>query len=91
MSSIHCIKSLENIIQVLAINIDSSWQKYSKNVNITKHFRVWWNNEYSKDLNIYQQLRYLEHWKKFKQMVKKTKQIFFNNKITEITNKNSSL
>ena len=61
MSSIHCIERLENIIQVLAINIDSSWQKYSKNVNITKHFKVWWNNEYSKDLNIYQQLRCLEY------------------------------
>jgi len=41
ISSIHCIRSLENIIQTLAININSSWQKYFKDVNITKHSKVW--------------------------------------------------
>ena len=39
--SIQSIKALENIIQTLAINIDSTWFKYSKDVNITKHSKVW--------------------------------------------------
>ena len=41
ISFIHCIESLENIVQSLAININNSQQKYFKNVNITKHSKVW--------------------------------------------------
>ena len=46
MSSIQSIEALENIIQILAINIDSAWIKYSKDVNITKHFKSWWTKDY---------------------------------------------
>ena len=53
--SIQSIKALENIIQTLAINIDSTWFKYSKDVNITKHSKVWWNKDCCKDINKYQQ------------------------------------
>ena len=52
--SIQSIKALENIIQTLAINIDSTWFKYSKDVNITKHSKVWWNKDCCKDINKYQ-------------------------------------
>jgi len=82
-SSIQSIKALENIIQILAININNTWHKYSKNVNITKHFKVWWNEDCCKNLNTYQQSRHLKDWKKFKRTVKKTKHIFFNEKINE--------
>jgi len=41
MSSIQSIETLENIIQILATNIDNTWHKYSKNVNITKHSKAW--------------------------------------------------
>jgi len=40
MSSIQSIEALKNIIQILAININNTWYKYSKNVNITKHFKA---------------------------------------------------
>ena len=53
MSFIQNIEALENIIQILAINIDSTWLKYSKNVNITKYSKAWWNEDYYKDLNKY--------------------------------------
>ena len=53
MSSIQSIEALKNIIQMLSINIDNTWYKYSKNVNITKHLKLWWNKDYHKDLNMY--------------------------------------
>jgi len=43
-SSIYNIEVLENIIQMIAINIENSWLKHSKNVNITKHSKAWWND-----------------------------------------------
>ena len=41
ISSIQSIGALENIVQLLTININGTWHKYSKNVNITKHSKVW--------------------------------------------------
>jgi len=41
MSSIHNIEVLKNIVQMIAINIKNSWLKHSKNINITKHSKVW--------------------------------------------------
>jgi len=84
--SIQSIKALKNIVQMLAININNTWYKYSKNVNITKHSKVWWNENCHKDLNMYWQSKHLEDWKKFKRMVK-IKCIFFNEKINKTTNK----
>ena len=86
-SSIQSIKALENIIQMIAINIDSTWLKYSKNVNITKYSKVQWNEDCHKDLNKYQQSQSLKDWKKFKKTVKMTKHVFFDNKINKIANK----
>ena len=40
-STIQSIEALEKIVQMLAINIDNTQYKYSKNVNITKHSKVW--------------------------------------------------
>ena len=53
MSSIQSIEGLKNIVQMLAINIDNTWYKYSKNINITKHSKVWWDEDCHKDLNMY--------------------------------------
>jgi len=86
-SSIHSIKTLENIIQMLAINIKNIWLKYSKIVNITKYSKVWWDEDCRSNLNKYQQSCSLEDWKEFKSMVRKSKHIFFDNKITKIANK----
>ena len=36
-------KDLKCIIQYFANNMDSSWYKHLKMANITKHSKVWWN------------------------------------------------
>jgi len=45
--------SFENIVQEYTRIPNHAWYKFSKNVNITKHLKVWWNNEYSTKLNTY--------------------------------------
>jgi len=84
-------KDLEQVVQEFTHNTDKIWFKYSKIVNITKHSKSWWNNEYMRELEKYRLSRHLKDWKTFKKVVKKTKQEFFNVKIQEITGKNSSL
>ena len=82
---------LKEIVNSLAINVDSIWYKHSKKVNITKHSKAWWDDNCWRDLNIYRQSKQLKDWKKFKGMVKKTKHNFFDTKIDEITNKKCDL
>ena len=83
--------TLEEIVNSLAINIDSIWHKHSKNINIIKHSKVWWDNNCWRNLNIYRQSKQLEDWKKFKEMVKRMKCYFFDTKIDEIANKKCGL
>ena len=59
----------------------------SKQVNIMKHSKSWWNEECRYALNKYRVIRNLENWKSFKSTVKTTKWSFFDTKIQEITNK----
>jgi len=49
--------------------------------------KAWWNEDCHRDLNLYKQSRQVEEWKKFQNIVKKTKYIFFNGKIEEADNK----
>jgi len=46
-------KSFEEIIQKYVKILDSIWYKISKNVNITKYSKAWWNKECSTKLNMY--------------------------------------
>jgi len=39
----------------LGDNIERIWYKHSKNVNITKHSKAWWNDNCHRDFNIYRQ------------------------------------
>jgi len=91
MTNIPDHKLLERIIQELISIIDEFWIKYSKYVNITKNSKTWWNEEYSRDLSVYHTSRSISDWSKFKRIVKRTKKIFFNEKIQEITTKNKRL
>jgi len=68
-------------------SINSTWNKNSKYVKITKHFKSWWNKEYNCILNNYRTTRSLEDWKTFKNKVKSSKCNFFDTRIQEIANK----
>ena len=52
-----------------------------------RHSKSWWNKECNQLLRNYRTLRNLEDWKIFKNMIKSTKQSFFDLKIQEIINK----
>ena len=86
-SPIQDAESLEEVVQHLATNIEDIWFKYSKTVNITRHFKAWWNEDCWHMLQKYWQSCSLENWKDFKSMVKKSKHSFFNKKINRIANK----
>jgi len=61
-----------------------------KAVKITRYSKVWWNDECRLSLNKYQVYRSFENWCSFKSTVEKTKHLFFDDKIEEITNKKYS-
>jgi len=57
MSNIINHDILEQITQEFTTTTENLWNKYSKSVNITKHFKVWWNEEYNRKLTTYQASR----------------------------------
>jgi len=79
------ILGCKTVIQKFTSISDELWIKYSKHVNITKYSKAWWNEEYSRDLYTYHISRSRSDWSKFKEMVKKTKRIFFDEKISLCT------
>ena len=80
-------KSLEYIVNLLASGFEQVWFSDTRNVNITKHSKKWWNDDCNWSLSNYRESRTLEDWKSFKHIVKSTKRMFFNTKIQEIANK----
>jgi len=73
--------SPENIVQEYVRISNYTLYKISKNVNIIKYLKAWWNNECSTRINTYCSSKLLEDWKKFKKFVKQTKHLFFDEKI----------
>ena len=78
---------IEEVTNSLASRIEFAWKTNTKQVWIMKHSKSWWNNNCNCALNKYRTTRNLENWKAFKNTVKSTKHIFFDNKIQEIANK----
>jgi len=78
---------LEEVTNFLTSKIEYAWKMNSKQVNIMKHSKRWWNEECRCALNNYRTTRNLENWKMLKSTVKSTKQSFFDTKIQEIANK----
>ena len=78
---------IEEVTNLLASRIKFAWKMNAKRVQIMKHSKSWWNNNCNCALNKYRTTRNLENWKAFKNTVKSTKHIFFDNKIQEIANK----
>jgi len=90
-SSFQNAKNLKEIVQILMSKIEKSWQKNLKPVKITRHSKAWWNNKCRLSLDKYRLSLSLENWHSFKSTVKKTKRLFFDDKIEEIANKKCSL
>ena len=86
-SNISDIFLLESSVQTIAHTMESLWAQYLKTVDITKHSKNWWDLNCNRDLEKYRFSKHIEDWKQFRNMVKKTKQMFFDQKIQEIANK----
>jgi len=81
------IDKLKDATNSLALGIENVWRMNSKQVNITRYSKSWWNNECNLALSNYKSTRSLEDWKSFKNKVKSSKHSFFDLKILEIANK----
>jgi len=90
MTIIQNAETLEEVVQSISSNIEESWQKNSKPIKITRHFKAWWNEDCCLSLEKYHFSWSLENWRNFKSTVKKTKRSFFDDKIEEIANKKCS-
>jgi len=64
---------LEQLLQIFANDIDRLWFKYSKVINISKHSKVWWNDDCHRNLKKYRISKWLKDWKNFKNIVRRTK------------------
>ena len=80
---------LEEVTLKFASITEELWYKYSKYGNITKYSKAQWNEEYNRNLTIYQTFRSRTNQIRYRKIAKIAKQIFFNNKIQEVilTNK----
>ena len=90
-SNLSDIPVLEKAVNNFANNVDITWMKNLKFINIMKHSKSWWDENCSNDLEKYRTSHSLEDWKSFHTTVKNTKRLFFNLKIQEITNKKQGL
>lgn len=81
------INKLKFVTNTLAFKIENAWRANSKQINITRQSKSWWNKECNIVLSNYRTTWSLENWKIFKSKVKTTKWLFFDIKIQEITNK----
>ena len=52
---------LKQKFQQFADDTKRTWFKYSRNINITKHSKLWWNKECQKELEDYRGSRYIEN------------------------------
>jgi len=87
MSNLLDIFSLEKIVGDFTDIITESWEKYTKNVNVTKHSKSWWDKNCSRALEKYRNMKNLKNWKLFHYTVKNMKISFFDSKIQKIVNK----
>jgi len=78
---------LEDATNSLTLSLENVWRMNSKQVNIMRYSKSWWNKECSLALSNYRSTRSLDNWKLFKSKIKSSKRSFFDPKIQEIANK----
>ena len=81
IANVYNCEILETIMEKIISIVKELWYKYTKQVNITKYSKAWQNNEYSRNLLVYQISRKRIDWIKYRNIIKLPKQIFFDNKI----------
>jgi len=54
---------LEDATDSLVLSLENAWRMNSKQVNITRHSKSWWNEECSLALSNYRSTRSLDNWK----------------------------
>jgi len=59
IASISNIPDLEVVSDFVDI-VQYTWMKYSKLINITRHFKSWWNDNYNCDLISYRSSKSIE-------------------------------
>ena len=83
-------EGLKNMVNNLNSLVNQAWNKFVKQLRITRHSKQWWNNECNQAINEYRASRSLESWKKFRRVIKDTKRKFFDSKIREVASKSCS-
>jgi len=81
MSDLSNVKRLENVVLNFANLMERIWVKDLKSVNITKHYKSWWDINCSRDLKKYRLTKSIEDWKQFKKTIRNTKCSYFDFKI----------
>ena len=64
-SNISDTASLDRAVNEFAVAVENAWEKNSKVIDITKHFKSWWDESCSRDLERYRLSKSLEDWKQF--------------------------
>jgi len=64
---------LEDTTNSLTLSLKNTWRMNSKQVNIMRYSKSWWNKECSLALSNYRSTRSLDNWKLFKSKVKLSK------------------
>ena len=62
-SSISNIPDGEEVVSDFVDIVQYTWIKYSKLVNITRHSKLWWNNNCNHDLTSYRSSKSIKSWK----------------------------
>ncbi|PPQ84645.1 LOW QUALITY PROTEIN: hypothetical protein CVT25_015458 [Psilocybe cyanescens] len=76
---------IDAVAQAIADLFSAAYDICSREVTVTRCSKPWWTDECSVMLQAYQEHGLPEDWKLYRKVVKNTKQVFFDSKITEIS------
>ncbi|PPQ93111.1 hypothetical protein CVT25_002993, partial [Psilocybe cyanescens] len=76
---------IDAVAQAIADSFSAAWETCSREVTITRRSKPWWTDECSVALQAYREHGLPEDWKLYRKVVKNTKRVFFDSRITEIS------